>query len=87
MTSSNFVDNCRYLIFEAELEGTEQIEIGLLSIKYEDENQAAGTLPSYILESILSIDMCVDYSVDISSKCFLVLPNDIQAWKKQNALP
>ena len=82
----NYFNYFRYLIFEVELEGTGQSEIGFLSIKYEEDSRNSGTPPPYVLESILSTDMCLNYSVDSSSKCFLVRQDDILDWKNKNLL-
>lgn len=78
----------RYGIFREELEGIEPNSLdnlGSLYIKYDKEGSTT-TPPAYILESILSLDLCLPYSDDASSKCFVVSSEDLKSWKNKNQL-
>jgi hypothetical protein len=42
--------------------------------------------PAYIIESILSLDMCVNYSLDTELNCFIISGDEISQWKSRNTL-
>lgn len=77
----------RYVIFENELEGKPAGEGGFLRVKYDEDEGILGCPPSYILESLLSLDLAVNYTDDSTSKCFVVTKDDLFAWKSKNMLP
>ena len=76
----------RYVIFEEELEGSGSGEGGFLSVKYDENESISGCPTSYILESILSLDMAVNYTDDVLNKCFVVAKDDLSVWKSKNLL-
>ena len=76
----------RFVVFEEELNGTEPSGGSALSLKYESEEGISSAPPAHILESILSLDLCVNYTVDSSAKCFVVTKDDLMTWKNKNLL-
>jgi hypothetical protein len=78
----------RCILFESELEGNEGAKDNNVSlhVKYTDLSESNLQPPSYVLESILSLDMCVDYSVDTLQECFVVSREEVAKWKGKNQL-
>jgi hypothetical protein len=73
---------------EKELNGISNYDTpkGPIYIQYSDENCPV-IPPTYIIESILSLDMCVIYSIDTKLSCFIVSGEEISLWKNKNKLP
>lgn len=59
---------------------------GPIYIQYSDEDCAV-IPPAYTIESILSLDMCVKYSLDTTTKCFIISGDEVLSWKNRNRLP
>lgn len=78
----------RCILFESELEGREEAKDNNVSlhVKYDDVSESNLRPPSYVLESVLSLDMCVNYSVDTNEKCFVVSGEEVAKWKGRNQL-
>ena len=76
----------RFTIFEHEFsDGTSEPDSqNLLRVKYCNEKNDGTQLPSYILESVLSLDMRIKYSLDTTKTCFVVATEDLLDWKKLN---
>lgn len=76
----------RFTIFEHEFSdgATEPDSQNLLRVNYCNERNDGTLLPSYILESVLSLDMQIKYSCDSTIKCFSVASEDLLDWKKLN---
>lgn len=78
----------RFTIFEHEFsDGATEPDsqnLNLLRVNYCNDRNDGTLLPSYILESVLSLDMQVKYSLDSSNKCFAVASEDLLDWKKIN---
>ena len=78
----------RCILFESELEGNEEAKDDNVSlhIKYSGLSESNLQPPSYVLESILSLDMCMDYSINALEECFVVSSEEVAAWKGRNQL-
>jgi hypothetical protein len=79
----------RYTVFENELEGLEADRStgAALHIAYADDTSVSiAQPPPYVLESILSLDLCVDYTIDSASRCFVIAGDELAAWKRKNSL-
>lgn len=79
----------RYTMFENELEGVEAdgcLNTSLYIEYADDRGTSIAQPPPYILESILSLDLCVDYTIDSSLGCFVIAGSELAVWKDKNKL-
>lgn len=76
----------RFTVFEHEFgdDASEQDTQNLLRVKYCNEKDDGTQLPPYVLESVLSLDMRIKYSLDAANKCFVVAPVELLDWKALN---
>mmetsp|Transcript_26822 Transcript_26822/g.25681 ORF Transcript_26822/g.25681 Transcript_26822/m.25681 type:complete len:292 (+) Transcript_26822:72-947(+) len=80
----------RYLIMERELNGVEvsnDTEVDRMPLYIQYSHESCPIIPpAYIIESILSLDMCVNYSLDTELNCFIISGDEISQWKSRNTL-